>query len=187
MQKVQAVVSFDLATITDAITRAANTTAYTANDAISDTADEHFTFADVARPSRNSGIIVGAVIHSSANQSTKLDAEFFLFRADITDMEDNDAFDPSDAEMKTLIGVIKFNSTGWVQGDDTSGAGGNASCIGEFGGPATVQKVDMPFSNVAQDSTSKRGIIYGQLKAKNAYTPVSGEVLTVDLIIARNV
>lgn len=179
-----AAVSFDQAVISDTITRAANTTQYTANDAISASDDTHFVF-EVGTRGSLSGVILTATLFSSANQSTKLDTELFLFRSTITDMEDNVAFDPSDAELKTCIGVIKFNSGDWIQGDDTSGAGGNAMCQGDMGGPSPIQRVDLPFT-ADWDYTNELAKIYGQLKAKNTYTPVSAEELTVALEIIRN-
>ena len=162
---------FETRTISDSLTRPANTTQYTAGDVISAvTTNDHFTFDEVVR--ERSGVILGAILNSSQNNATlKLDAELWLFRTDIAEVADNSAFAPTDAEMLTCVGVIDFDI--WTVGTATSGAGGNAR--------SQVNDLNIVFTD---DGSSRK--LYGQLVARNAYDPVSSEVLTVDLIIGQD-
>ena len=73
--------------------------------------------------------------------------------------------------MLTRIGVIDFDQADWKIGNAGAGATGNAGC--------EVHNLGIVF--VAADTT-----IYGQLVARNAYTPVSGEIFTVDLLITQD-
>lgn len=157
--------------VSDSFTRPADTTAYTAGDAISNatgTTHTYLTFSDCAAAVGGGGTVISGVLASSANQGTKLDAELWLFHTAPTAMEDNAAFDPTDAEMLTVVGIIEFGTSDWYVGNAGAGATGNAVALGSTG----------VFPFVCQ-STSKD--LYGLLVARNAYTPVSGEVLTVTL------
>lgn len=163
------------------LTRPSNTTQYAAGDVISDTtSDAHYTFGTSSdnvkssypvRRETQSGVINAARLWSSANQSSKLDAELWLFHTDIAVVADNSAFAPTDAEMLTLIGIIPFSYLDWKVGTATAGAGGNAVC--------EVKNIDLPIF-------AGKGLIYGQLVARNTYTPVSGEIFTADLVITQD-
>lgn len=172
--KVNAVIEFQTKAARASLTRPANTTQYAAGDVISAvTTNNHFEFEDVVRrgPSLLSGSISSARIVSSANQATKLDAELWLFDTDIAEVADNSAFAPTDAEMLTLVGIIPFPVADWYVGDATSGAGGNAVC--------QVDGLSIAFQ--ARTTT-----LYGQLVARNTYTPVSGEIFTVDIVVTQD-
>lgn len=158
------------------LTRPSNTTAYAAGDVISAvTTNDHFTFGALSndnskrtgRPNPGTLAINCARLWSSANQSTKLDAELWLFHTDIAEVADNSAFAPTDTEMLTLVGIIAFPMADWKVGTATSGADGNAVC--------EVRNLDFPVM-------AGPGRLYGQLVARNAYTPVSAEVFVVDLV-----
>lgn len=158
------------------LTRPSNTDPYTAGDVISAvTSNDHFTFGAnsndnskrVGRANPGTMFLNAARLWSSANVATKLTAELWLFSSDIVEVADNGAFAPTDAEMLTLIGVIDFPSSSWRAGIATAGAAGNAVC--------EVRNIDLPM-------ICAKGRIYGQLVARNAYIPVSGEIFTVDLI-----
>lgn len=154
-------------------TRPADTTAYAAGDAMSNaTATTHvvITFEDCALSDGSSGTVVAALLNSSANVATKLDAELWLFDTEPTAMEDNAAFDPSDPEMLNVIAVIPF--TTWYVGTATAGAGGNCISMGDKG--------IFPF--VCQAGKD----LYGILVARNAYVPVSGEQFNVRLQIQQD-
>lgn len=156
--------------VSDTITRPSNTTAYAAGDAISEvTTNDGFTFSEVAEPggNRRSGSIDSAVLISSANQSTKLDAELWIFAVEPGEDADNSAFSPTDAELADLIGVIDFPSVDWKEGN------GNAVCV--------VAGVQLPFK--CQDKDVQ---LFGRLVARNAYTPVSAEEFTVVLTISED-
>ncbi len=177
MAQVQEVrVQFNTGRSVDTITRPSNTTAYTAGDAISEiTTNDHFIFSNIFRPGTQNkqlgGAIATARLHSSANKSTKLDAELWLFHTDIVKVVDNDAFAPTDTEMLTLVGIIDFPLANWKVGNAGADAAGNAVC--------EAFNLGLALKSATTD-------LYGQLVARNAYTPVSGEIFTVELITSRD-
>ncbi|HKX31494.1 MAG TPA: hypothetical protein VJ302_27655 [Blastocatellia bacterium] len=160
-------------TVSASKTRPADTTAYAVGDAITESTSSPtvMTFSGVARANGGSGIIIGALLIDSANQTTKGQFELLLYDTTFTPDNDNAANTPTDAEMETLIGTIQFNLSS--VGDATSGAGGNCAF--------PVGNLSIPFT-CGGGSTS----IFGQLVARNAYTPVSGEKFTVRLQIIQN-
>lgn len=161
-------------TIVDAsFSRPANTTAYAAGDAVSDDASSPTTleFANVGRINGGTGLIVGAKLIDSANQSTLPNFELWVFDTEPTAMEDNAAFDPTDAEAADVVGIVQF-STNFI-GDETSGAGGNVVFQSD--------QLNFPFECGAA-STS----LWGQLVARNAYTPVSAETFTIRLDVVQD-
>lgn len=159
-------------TISASFTRPNDTNQYTAGDVIcnSTSAPVIMTFSGAVNTDFQMGIIAQATLIDSANQSTKLDAELWLFDTTVTMDNDNAAFTPTDTECGTLVGIIPFSTSYWKAGDATSGAGGNAVCH--------VQGLVIPF-NVVHASNA----LYGILVARNAYTPVAQEVFTVRLHI----
>ena len=172
MQKIETITTFNTLSIRSTLTRPSNTTTYTIGDVISDvTANAHFTFQEVLRPSELSAAITVARLHSSANQSLKLDAELWLFHTDVFAVADNAAFAPTDAEALTLIGILSFSASSWKEGDGTAGTGGNA--VSEIVNSGLVIK------GAAPD-------IYGQLVVRNGYVPISAEIFTVDLIVSQD-
>lgn len=147
--------------------RPANTTAYAAGDVIAAVTTALTLPFTVSKTVGRGGIIRNAVINSSAAVATKLDCDLFLFSSDITDLDaDNAAFTPTDAQMLTLVGIITFPTASWKAGDATVGADGNATCV---------------ISNI--NIASSHDILYGVLIARNAYVPVSDEVITVKLYV----
>lgn len=178
--RIDAVVEFDTKSIRQSITRPADTTPYSAGDVISDaTLDAHFTFPKAARSGggRNSGIISGARITSSANVATKADLELWLFRSDIVVRADNLSFIPTDAEMLTRVGIIQFPLASWFVGLVTAGAAGNAGC--------ESMNLGIPYELI-KPQTGVDSAMYGQLVVRNAYVPVSGEIFTVELLLTRD-
>ena len=168
-------VSSIIQTIKANFTRPADTTQYASGDAISDStsAPTVLTFANVGRIDSAvvgmGGLIIDALLMSSANQSTKGLFELFLFNVIVTAMEDNAAFDPTDAELRTLAcAVIPFSVA--TVGNAASGASGN--CVYE------ADNKDVPF----QCATSDRDL-YGVLVARNTYTPVSAERFDIHLLV----
>jgi len=154
----------------ESLTRPSNTTAYAAGDVISAvTTNDHFTFAGAVRNGTKSkqlgGAFVTARLHSSSAVATSLDAELYLFSADIAEVADNSAFAPTDDEMLTCIGVIDFPTADWKFGTL------NSFC----------QVTNLGIAFKAATTT-----IYGQLVARNAYVPTSAEVFTIELIISQD-
>lgn len=163
-------VGFKTQKITDSITRPSNTTAYAAGDVISEvTNNDHHTFSDMSRHvnyGKDTGTILSARLISSVAGSPNLDGELWLFHTDIAEVADNSAAAVTDAEMLTLIGIIDFPAGQWKT------AGANAVC--------SVDGLNIPYKT---DATAK---VYGQLIARNAYTPASAEVITVDLWVSKD-
>lgn len=163
-----AVVEFRTAIVRAVITRPANADQYSAGDVATSAADKPLVFSGAARSDVMTGSIEYARIHSSANQGTKADLEMWLFNAEPPDRADNLAFEPSDALLDNLVGIIEFPVNNWKSGHPTSGAGGNAVC--EAGSLAIPFRLSRPGTP-----------LYGVLVVRNTYTPVSGETFTVSL------
>lgn len=178
MIRQKAVTAFKRKTVTSSLTRPANTTAYTAGDGVSAvTTNAHLTFNRVVDSQISTATIQSAICHTSAYVATGPDLDLFLFHTDVTAVADNAAFVPTDAEMLTLVGIVDFPTGSFVPGNSTAGAGGNQVCH--------VTGLDIPVNFVGADSDNGRQL-FGQLVARNAYVPVSGEVFTVDLVIAED-
>jgi hypothetical protein len=142
------------------ITRPADTTAYAANDAWADStsspASGGFTLTGAARASGGSGVITDIYFLSSAVPGTLLQAEMHIFDAAATAVNDNAAWNLSDADAKLRVAVVPF----------TLVADANNSFY-------HAQNLNIGFT--CAGSANLRYLI----KVKNAYTPASGEVLTV--------
>ena len=140
------------------ITRPADTTAYAANDCLSDStsAPTTFTLTSAARISGGSGIITDLIVVTDNDPATTLQGEIWLFPASVTSPNDNAAFALSDADMKTCIGKIPFA---------LEDAGNN--------GFAHISGLSIAFT--CSGSANLRFLV----RVKNAYTPASAEVVTV--------
>ena len=159
----------DQATLSATVTRPANTTAYTARDALSDaTNDEMFVFDFTDKAIRGSltGEIMGLRLLSSGNQATKPALDLFFFSQKPATTADNAELEFSDAELANCTDIIQISTSDYFQGTDTSGADGNIIAI----------KKNL-------NSLLKLGIgsIFCQAMVTNAYTPLSGEVFTLIL------
>jgi hypothetical protein len=150
-------------------TRPADTTQYTAGDVVSDddTTPTRLTFTDALRNAGGSGVIVNASMIVGSNQATAGDYELWVFDAAPTAMEDNAAFDPSDAEMQSVVARLVFDTA--VVGDATSGADGN-----QYYEAATV-------SNVVE---SADGNLYGIVVVRNSYTPIASDLYSLTIGLA---
>lgn len=157
-----------VATIDASVTRPADTNAYAVNDAMSDSTSAPtaggFTFSNAARFSAGGGIITDAVITSSADPATTLQGEIWLFDQAVTAINDNAVFAMSDSDVLNLVGVIPFTLASTVAGSGTNSF-------------AHVSGLNYGFDPVG--TANLRYLI----KVKNAYTPISGEVLKVRLKI----
>lgn len=157
------------------ITRPANTTAYAAGDAISDATGDALFEIDTSIDGVDypqDGVIVSAQLISSANQGTALEADVFFFTATPGTVADNSAIDWADAKLTgdDFLGLLTFDT--WSSGNPASGASGNA-----------VSNLNEKQLRYITDSNGK---IYAQAVARNAYTPVSGEVLTLKITVITN-
>ncbi len=167
--------------ISAALTRPANTTAYTAGDVIDAGTAAGLTFANAARSKGGGGRIRDGMLFDSANVATPPDVQLWLFSAALAAYDaDNAAFTPVDSDFHDvqegitdgIVGVIQFATGNAFVGDATAGAGGNLII------PAS--KTFLPLDFVcATDNTS----LFGVLVVRNAYAPVSSEQFRVFLRI----
>lgn len=149
----------------DSVTRPANTTQYTAGDAISDnattpTAAGYFAL-DFEGLQQGGLTLLDFTLHKSDQDQTSADIFLLLFTTApaFAGWEDNAALAITDAEMQECKGVIKFDADDWanvITGD--------------------IQTVSKPIGIVAAASTST---IYGIMVAGAGYTPGSEEVFTL--------
>lgn len=161
------------ARITAAKTRPNDTTTYAAGEVVneSDSAGTGWTFSSCTRVNGGSGILQGATLIDSANQTLKGSFELWLFRNAPAADNDNAVFTPTDAELLDVVAVVPFSSV--YVGDATSGAGGN--CV-HFSQPVSI-----PFVCDSDDTA-----LYGVLVVRNAYVPVANEVITINLKILQD-
>jgi len=150
-------------------TRPADTTTYAAGDVISEStsAGTVWTFP-FSRTNGLGGILQDSALINSTAQTLKMDADLYLFDTTIaSNLNDNAAFAPSDAEMKTLLTVITF----------LGGAGkvGSGNFSNEVTGLARVMQC-----------ASAQSSIFGVLVARNAYVPTSAEDVTIRLKIIQD-
>ncbi len=166
-----AVKKLDLQRVTDSIIRPSNTTQYTALDAISTvTSSVRFTFDKPLKQGKRYGEIVKAVLTSSVVPTTlTLDAVLHLFRTNPAVSIDNNAFSVTDAELANCLGTLDFPLANFKLNAL------NAICTITPG---------FVFDLVDANPSDVRPSLYGQLVAANAYTPTTGEVLSIRMLIA---
>lgn len=142
-------------------TRPANTTAYAIGDVINESASAGtiWTFPGVGSASGGSLLLTNAKLILGSAAATALQAELFLFSTTVSTDNDNAADTITDAEMKTCIGSVLFNS------------GSNSTAQTVY-----VEKPGLQFKLDDGDND-----LYGVLIAQNAYTPESGEVFDIAL------
>lgn len=155
-------------TIITTVTRPANTTTYTAGDVIGTASSATLPLNNSSFGEFDCGIIQQAIISSSAYVATPPDLELWLFDTTVTDIADNAAWTPTDAEMATLVGIVQFATANWKVGTATAGAGGNMCCVAD--------NISVPFNTLKGKHS-----LFGVLVVRNAYVPVSGEVFTLRL------
>ena len=76
------------------------------------------TFANAARVSGGGGVIKDVLIVDDAGQDASL--ELWLFDTTFTAGNDNDAWAPTEAQLHTLITVVKSTDGGWIAGGTPS-------------------------------------------------------------------
>ena len=161
----------------DTITRPGDTTAYTAGDVISEvTTNDFYTFSLAGITDTlsilGSGTIESAMMMVDVNTTTNPDLELWLFDTLITEVADNGVFAPTDAEILTLIGVIKFPVASWLVGLSGADAAGNIV--------HQVNNVGIAFKTVGQNQNGK---IFGQLVVRNAHDSVASTVFKCSLVV----
>lgn len=151
-------------TVATDVTRPGDTTAYAANDAMSNSTSSPtaggFTFTSACRVSGGSGVITDAIITTSADPATTLQGEIWIFDTSVTNINDNAAFAVSDAEIKTYVGKIPFT-------------------LEDSGNNGSYNATNLGMGFTCSGSANLRYLI----RVKNAYTPANAEVVTVRLKI----
>jgi len=152
---------------TASFTRPADTTAYAAQDAVSDstTAPTVLTFAGAGRANGGSGLILSAR-HLKSN-TTLASYRLHLYRVAPTAINDNAQFPLLYANRANRVGFIDFSHATGGSGSDST------SALSTF--------VNLPF---VCDAASVS--LFGILVATAAYTPTSGEQHFIELAIAQN-
>lgn len=143
------------------VTRPADTNAYTANDALSDSTSAPtaggYTLTGMGRISGGSGIITDLIFGMSTAAGTSLQGELWLFDQAITNINDNAAFSISDGDRDNIVAIVPFT---------TSSSGTNNAS-------AHVTGLNIGYTCVG--TANLRFLV----KVINAYTPASAEVFTV--------
>lgn len=147
-------------TVSTDITRPADTTAYAANDALSNSTSAPtsggFTLSSIARKSGGSVLITDVIVTTDNDPATPLQGEIFLFNQAVTNINDNTAFAVSDTEIKTCVGRIAF-------------------ALEDVGNNEFFHAQNLNILATCSGSANLRFLI----RVKNAYTPASAEVITV--------
>jgi hypothetical protein len=151
------------------LTRPANTTAYTAKDAVSNSTSSPtvLTFSDLARVNAGSGYIVKARLMT--NQSTNTARyRLHLFDTAPTAINDNAAYTLLWANRATRIGYVDFAAC------QTEGSGSDAA-------NSRNDTVRLPFV-----CASASRAVYGLLETLDAFTPASGQLFYIALTADNN-
>lgn len=165
--------------VTTQFTRPNNTTAYTANFVISDSTSQGsiLVFPNCARYPGGSGLIQSVCLSEAANQTTKLDADLFIFSAIVAGASlgnDGAVFVPSFAQLLYRVACIQLPSSN-VRTANNTGAGASGNVVNDIGNLA------LPFMCADNDDN-----LYGSLIARNAYTPVANTVFAITLGILQD-
>lgn len=159
-------------------TRPNDTTAYTANDAVSNSTSSPvaITFSNMARYNGGGGIIKKALLHDQGNQATRGEFELWLFEGSAapTATNDNAAFSVLNVPLEKIVGVITFAVANAFVGASAGGSSGNNIYHGTLG--ASERNLDIPYK--CDDATTS---LFGLMVVRNAYTPLANEVFRFSL------
>jgi hypothetical protein len=153
------------------ITRPADTTAYAAGDAMTDSTSAP-TVASITNAARNSGwsgVITSAKLIDSGAPATAGEFEVWIFDTTFTADNDNSAFTPTDAECLTVVRIIPFPSYN--------------SYVGTASGNRVYQADSFSQEFVCGATTTS---LFWALVCRNAYTPISAETFTLRLGILQD-
>jgi hypothetical protein len=152
--------------VTVAITRPADTTTYTADDALADSTSAPtsggFTFSSVCSASGKSGIATSLVVASTNDPTILLQGEVWVFDSSVTAFNDNAVFNTlSDTDVAKLVWVIPFTLQSTGNGTDLN----------------SYYNVPLNVPYTCAGTANLRFVV----KVKNAYVPANAEVLTFRL------
>ncbi len=147
-------------------TRPSNVTAYSIGQVIAEStsAATVWTFTGCVRANGGTGTLIGVQLTDTSKQATTLQANLWLFSATPTVQNDAAAFAPSSGDLANLVAVVNL----------VNFTAANAN------GVLTTYELNRPFKCGAATT------LYGVLVAANAYTPTSGEVFGITLLIGED-
>lgn len=153
-----------------AITRANNTTTYTANtgwNTATSAATAVFKFAGACRAPGSAILIPEIDAYSSANPTLKLTGTLFLFGATpATVISDNASFTIAAADFANAVGPLTGIQLTFANNQASGATNSSASATG-----TTYEAACAPGSKD----------LFGAFEVTNAYVPASAEVLTISL------
>lgn len=165
-------VASNVAVVGTELTRPADTTAYTAKDAVSNSTSSPalLTFADFARVNGGSGLIVRARLFTDQKTNT---AQFrlHLFHTAPTAINDNSPYTLLYANAANRIGSIDFPA---MATEDATNSTAASAMRPSFEGA-------YPTPNLLFKCASDSRAIYGMLETISAFTPASGQKFYVQL------
>ena len=159
--------------ITVTKTRPANTTAYGAEDVIIENASSGtaWTFDAAVPQNGGSGTIVGAILQSDDTGRTQVSSLYLYNVTPTSNLNDNVAADgPVAADADNFLGRIVFPAL--------ADQGGFSFSRASWG--AAVSELPLPFVTDSDDA------IYGVLVTNGGFTPSSGEIYRITLIVDRD-
>jgi len=187
-------ISFRTNIFKSTLVRPSNTTAYSAGDVLAAvTTNSCFVLGepwaelspalvDASAARRNSetqsGSIDWLMLVSSANATTKMTGEVWVFNSVPVLISDNSGFTQTNTFMEdSLVGVFPFRAVDWVVGNPAAGASGNAICMI----PESTRVFQLPPYGAIHT-----GQLYAMLVMREAYTPVSGERITLRASVTKD-
>lgn len=162
----------EVKTLTATFTRPANTTQYTAKDAVGTATTNVLTFSGASAGAGRGGRITKVTIVTDNITVTTKSFRLHFYTVAPTAIADN--------AVNTVLAANAANYVGYV--DLPTPNSGTLEASGTGGGSYAVTKVDPPLSYVTT-TTSK---LFGALEAIGAYTPASGEAFTIKVTVERN-
>lgn len=133
--------------------------AYAANDAVGGQME----FAQAASAYRSYGTIKRIIITDMSCQDMECDV--FIYKSAPTVIADNAPFDPADADMLLLVGVIEIAAADWVTGLDNQGVN---------------KDVDLEFVLDSLDTS-----LFAQIRVVDTPTFAAVDDISVTLVIER--
>jgi hypothetical protein len=154
------------------LTRAANTTIYSAGDELSDLTTI-CSLTGAARFSGGSGIIQGMTAIFSDNWTAKPALEIWVMDTTSTIVTDNTAFIPTDAEVATVIDVIPMTAS--YVGEPTTGTG--SSTTGNM--VMSTGQISVPFLTAGSANLFLRLVVRnaGQAGANSSTVKIRARIL----------
>lgn len=159
--------------VTEEFTRPANTTQYTANDVVSNSAtlSRVLVFKNIARFPGGGGVLYSGLMFASTDATTNPNFDLQLYdTSKLTLAADNATGTITDSEVKSLVAVVRFDGT---VADNVSTAGANLIII--------APNIGQQFK-CAQDSRD----LYGVVVDRGGYTPASAENFAFKLAVLQD-